>query len=116
MKTFKRIKDLRLEQQTLNKRKSELKQLIHADWIEIKDAAKIKNILKGRAYRKDQYSSYNMSSWIDGLSSEVNSLLRKIVQETEETIEAKINDRIDSVLDTFFDHKVKTKRYSNAAN
>lgn len=100
MKKIKRIKELRLEQQRLNKRESELKELIHADWIEIKDAARLRNILNGRIKRKQH--PRQMSSWVDGLGDEVNSLARKITQQAKETIEEKVAEKIESVVDRWF--------------
>ncbi|HET9824232.1 MAG TPA: hypothetical protein VFP87_02795, partial [Chitinophagaceae bacterium] len=77
MKKIKRIRELRFQQQQLNQREGELKQLIHADWIEIKDAARLKNILKGRNYREELPDARQISTWIDGLSNGVGSLARK---------------------------------------
>lgn len=115
MKKFNRIKDLRLEQQTLNKRKSELKQLIHADWIEIKEAARLKNILKGRLNGKKQGNPGEASSWVDGISNGVNSLARIIAQQAEQAIEAELSETIESILDGLFDKKkVKAKSQANA--
>lgn len=115
MKKVKRIKELRLEQHRLNKREGELKQLIHADWIEIKEAARLKNILKGRLNGKKQGNPGEASSWVDGISNGVNSLARIIAQQAEQAIEAELSETIESILDGLFDKKkVKAKSQANA--
>jgi ferredoxin len=67
MKKVKQIKEMRHEQQRLSGRQAELKELIHADWIEVKEAAKLKNILKNRLRCDGEKKGQAKKSWIESL-------------------------------------------------
>jgi hypothetical protein len=102
MKKVKQIKELRHEQQRLTRREAELKELIHTDWIEVKEATKLKNILKNRLRCDGEKKGQAKKSWIESLSDGAGLFARKIAQQAENKIETKVSEKIESALNGFF--------------
>lgn len=102
MEKIKRIKEFRLEQERLARREKELKQLIHSDWVEVKEGAKLKNILKSRLTSAREKKRINNRSWMESLSASASLFARKIARQAEKKIETRVNEKIDSVLNGFF--------------
>jgi hypothetical protein len=101
MKRIKHIKELRKEREKLTHRQKELTQLIHSDWIEIKETTKLKNILKNKLTPYGRQTRTG-TSWIEGLTNHAGLFARKIARQAKNKIETKMSEKVESVLDGFF--------------
>jgi hypothetical protein len=98
MKKIKQIKELRQEQQKLTRQEAELQTLIQCDWLEVKDAATLKNILKNRFKQEEDKKNEQKRAWINGLSYGAGLFARKMARLTENRIEARLNEKFESVM------------------
>jgi hypothetical protein len=102
MKKIRRIKEFALYKYCLERREAELRELIHADWIEIKDAARLRNVLKNHFRLKKERKSEQKASWIERLTGRVSSFVGKIAAQAENKIESCISRKLNAVLNNVF--------------
>lgn len=105
MKKIKRLKDLKQEHQRLSRRESELEELIQRDWMAIREATKLRNILKNWLKTGED----GKRSWIDRLSLGLGIVAGVVARRAENKIEAKLAEKIRSFVRRWFTKKNKAE-------
>jgi len=111
MEKIRNIQDLKIEQDRLRRRKNELSELMYADWIEIKNAARWKNILLRAFSFQPRNTKSGRSSWMDYVVNTVHAVAGYAVRQAEDKIETKLSEKLAAWVYNVF----RTKRKRQAS-